>query len=73
MIKVLLFSYIHFPEDLTSHFFIHPALSNVYAFFYHVSCVCTPTHPNYYSIVQSPLGRHTELSEQKISAVMTCQ
>ena len=44
MIKVPLFSHIHFPEDLTSHFFIHPALSNVYAFSYHVSCFCTP-HP----------------------------
>ena len=39
----LVFLYL-LPWRSYSSLFIHPALSNVYAFFYHVSSLCTP-HP----------------------------
>lgn len=63
MIQVLLFSCIHFPEDLTAHFLsiLLSLMSMPSSTAFPLST--PPTHPNYYSIVQSPLGRHTDLSE----------
>lgn len=63
MIQVLLFFFIYFPEDLTAHFLsiLLSLMSMPSSTTFPLSA--PPTHPNYYSIVQSPLGRHTELSK----------